>query len=54
MSYSDICDIMKEAMTQITLKDALTSDVITWEANGEPNKEPKAFVIKDGVYADAK
>ena len=52
MSVSDICDKMKEAMTQITLK-GLTSEKMTWEATGEPNKEPKAVVIKDGKYVSA-
>lgn len=52
MSVSDICDKMKEAMTQITLK-GLTSEKMTWEATGEPNKEPKAVVIKNGAYVSA-
>ena len=25
-------------------------DGITWTADGEPNKSPKAVVIKDGAY----
>ena len=41
---------MKTAMTQISV-DGLTSSAITWDASGEPTKEPKAVVIKDGAYA---
>ncbi len=48
MSASDLCDAMKEAMTQITLE-GLTG-TITWDASGEPNKEPKAVIIADGAY----
>ena len=36
-------------MTSITQK-GLTGDSISWQANGEPNKTPKAVVIKNGVY----
>ena len=50
MSISDICEGMKTAMTQISV-DGLTSSAITWDASGEPTKEPKAVVIKDGAYA---
>jgi branched-chain amino acid transport system substrate-binding protein len=52
MSVSDICDKMEKGMTEITL-DGLTSQGMTWEASGEPNKEPKAVVIKDGTYVSA-
>ena len=48
MSVSDICDALAGAMTGITLP-GLTGE-ITWEASGEPSKEPKAVVIKNGVY----
>ena len=37
MSASDICDALKVSMT--------------WGADGEPNKEPKAVKITDGAYA---
>lgn len=50
MSTSDICEALKSAMTQITVN-GLTSEGMTWEASGEPNKEPKAVIIKDGVYS---
>ena len=48
MSASEICDVLKAAMTEITLK-GLTGE-ITWDASGEPNKEPKAVVIENGTY----
>ena len=50
MDASAICDAMKTAMTEITY-DGLTGAGMTWEADGEPNKAPKAVVIKDGAYA---
>ena len=49
MSVSDICNKMKAAMTQINQK-GLTGDSISWTADGEPNKTPKAVIIKDGEY----
>ena len=50
MNVSDICDGLKAAMTEISL-DGLTGLGMTWTADGEPNKAPKAVVIKDGAYA---
>ena len=52
MSVSDIGTKLTEAMTQIEAS-GLTSSKMTWEASGEPNKEPKAVVIKGGVYVSA-
>ena len=49
MSNEEICAAMQTAMTEITV-DGLTGEGITWDASGEPTKEPKAVVIKDGVY----
>ena len=49
MSVSDLCDVLKEAMVNITV-DGLTGAGMTWEATGEVSKDPKAMVIKDGVY----
>lgn len=49
MDMSAICEAMKPAMTQISL-DGLTGNGMTWDASGEPNKEPKAVKIVDGVY----
>ncbi len=48
MSVSDLCDAMAGAMTEISLE-GLTG-TITWDASGEPNKEPKAVVIENGAY----
>ena len=50
MSTSDICEAMKKAMTEITI-DGLTGAGMTWSADGEPNKAPKAVKIVDGAYA---
>ncbi len=52
MSNSDICEAMKAAMVEIEAS-GLTSSKMTWDASGEPNKEPKAVVIKDGAYVSA-
>lgn len=48
MSASDICNAMKSAMTEITVN-GLTGN-ITWSADGEPTKEPKAVKIVNGAY----
>lgn len=50
MSAADICDAMKTAMTEITI-DGVTAKALTWEANGEPSKEPMVVKIADGDYA---
>ncbi len=47
-SVSDLCEGMKKAMTEITVE-GLTG-TITWAADGEPTKDPKAVVITDGAY----
>ena len=49
MSASDICDKMETSMTNITI-DGLTGEGMTWTADGEPNKAPKAVKIVDGAY----
>lgn len=51
MSVSDICDAAKQGMTSITVQ-GLTGgeEGITWTAEGEPNKSPKAVQIVEGVY----
>ena len=49
MSVSDICEAMKTAMTAVTV-DGLTGDGMTWTADGEPSKAPKAVKIVDGAY----
>ena len=49
MSVSDISDALQKTMTEIHV-DGLTGDDITFSADGEPNKEPKAVVIENGAY----
>lgn len=49
MSASEICELMKKAMLEIEI-DGLTGDNITWSADGEPEKEPKAVAIAEGDY----
>lgn len=49
MDASAICDALKAAMTEVSV-DGLTGAGITWSADGEPTKEPKAVKITDGVY----
>lgn len=50
MSPSDICDALKDAMTKISI-DGVTAKGLTWEASGEPSKEPMVVRIADGDYA---
>ncbi|MDO4275525.1 MAG: ABC transporter substrate-binding protein [Eubacteriales bacterium] len=49
MEVSDMCEALKTAMTEITL-DGITGEGITWTADGEPSKAPKAVMIQDGAY----
>lgn len=49
MSVSDLCEALKAAFVEIEV-DGLTGENMTWTADGETNKAPKAVVIKDGVY----
>lgn len=49
MTESDLCEALKGAMPQISI-DGLTGNGMTWTADGEPNKEPKAVKIVNGVY----
>ncbi len=49
MSISDMCEVMKTSMTTISI-DGLTGEGMTWTADGEPNKGPKAVEIVDGAY----
>lgn len=50
MDASAICDVLKTTFTEISI-DGLTGLGMTWSAAGEPNKAPKAVIIKDGAYA---
>lgn len=49
LSISDMCDAMKKAMTEIKV-DGLTGEGMTWSADGEPAKAPKAVKIVNGAY----
>ena len=49
MSISDMCDAMETAMTEIEFN-GLTGENIKFDADGEPDKAPKAVVIEDGKY----
>ncbi|MBQ6614085.1 MAG: ABC transporter substrate-binding protein [Clostridia bacterium] len=50
ISCSDLCDAIIEQMA--TLKFDGVTGLMTWDVEtGEPTKEPKAMVIKDGAYA---
>ena len=49
MEVAAIGDAMKVAMTEVSI-DGVTGSGITWSANGEPSKEPKAVKIANGEY----
>lgn len=49
MSAQELCELLKTAMPTITV-DGLTGAGMTWTADGEVNKAPKAVKIVDGVY----
>ena len=49
LEVAAIGDAMKVAMTEVSI-DGVTGSGITWSANGEPSKEPKAVKITNGEY----
>ncbi len=49
MSVSDICEAVKASMVKISV-DGLTGAGMTWNAEGEPSKAPKAVKIENGAY----
>ena len=49
-SSSDVCDAMKEAIVKIEIE-GVTAKSLTWDASGEPSKEPMVVKIADGDYA---
>lgn len=49
MSNSELAEILKEQFTTMTFN-GVTGTNVTWSKNGEVSKNPKAVVIKDGVY----
>lgn len=48
ISVSDLCEKLKASMVKISV-DGVTGSM-TWNADGEPTKEPKAMVVQDGEY----
>jgi len=51
MDASETCDKLKEVMPTITVKGLTDAgEGITWTADGEPNKAPRAVVIENGAY----
>ncbi len=51
MSHEEMCDILVSVFSDSNFNvDGLTGEDMTWTAEGEVNKAPKAVVIKDGVY----
>lgn len=50
MASSDVCDGLKSAMVEIKI-DGVTAKGLTWEASGEPSKEPMVVKIENGDYA---
>ena len=50
MSVSDLCEAMKASMVKVSV-DGLTGAGMTWNADGEPSKAPKAVKIENGAYA---
>ncbi|MCR4792148.1 MAG: ABC transporter substrate-binding protein [Lachnospiraceae bacterium] len=51
MSAEQLCDILISVFTDADFSaDGVTGLGMRWDANGQVNKEPKAVVIKDGVY----
>ena len=49
MSTEEICKGLMEAFPEITIS-GLTSSSLSWDASGEPNKEPRIFAIEGGKY----
>ena len=50
-SNEDICEILVSVFSDPSFSvDGITGEGMTWTADGEVNKAPKAVVIKDGVY----
>ena len=47
-SASTICTLLEKSMTKITVKGV--TGTMTWAANGEPSKTPKAVKIINGQY----
>ena len=52
MTAQEIADILIEQFTTMTF-DGVTGTSVTWAANGEVSKAPKAVIIRNGVYVNA-
>ncbi|MGX8680141.1 MAG: ABC transporter substrate-binding protein [bacterium] len=52
MSNEELADIMIKQFTSMKF-DGVTGKGMTWKATGEVSKDPKAVIIKDGVYVGA-
>ena len=51
MSAEELCEILISVFTDPDFSaDGVTGLGMVWDANGQVNKQPKAVVIKDGVY----
>lgn len=48
LSVSDLCEQLKPAMTKIKVEGV--TGTMTWSADGEPTKDPKAMYIENGAY----
>lgn len=46
---ADICEALIASMQTVSY-DGLTGDAMTWNANGEVSKNPKAVIIQDATY----
>ena len=53
MSASEVCDLLVAAMVEIELDTAVTADVLTWGADGEPVKAPMVVKVSNGEYVVA-
>ena len=53
MSSSDMCNILKTAITSDFSYDGLTGTGMTWAPDGSVSKDPKAIIIKDCAYTSA-
>ena len=50
-SYDELCEILIGVFSDPSFSvDGITGEGMTWTAEGEVNKAPKAVVIKNGVY----
>ena len=51
LSAEELCEILISVFTDSSFSaDGVTGLGMVWDANGQVNKQPKAVVIKDGVY----